>query len=89
MPERSPAGDSEPEVVHVVLHAQLRHYNGGAEAVGWPWRADWTIRDYIDALQIPGHEWMGVVLDGEMSGDVSRVPGPGSTLELVPAMSGG
>lgn len=86
MAERSEeAGD----VVHILLFAQLRHYNGGEEGLDLPWRKGATIRDYIDVLQIPGHEWMGTVLDGELSGDLDRVPGPGSTLELVPAMSGG
>ena len=38
---------------------------------------------------IMGHEFAGVVLDGELTGDTAQVPGPDSVLELVPAMSGG
>ena len=89
MPERSADGGPAPAVIQILLHAQLRYYNGGDERLVLPWRDGATIRDYIDPLQIPGHEWMGTVLDGELSSDLDRVPGPGSTLELVPAMSGG
>ncbi len=87
MPDR-PA-DVPGDVVHVRLHAQLRYYNGGDVELCRPWQAGATIREYIEPLGIPGHEWMGTVLDGELSSDLDRIPEPGSTLELVPAMSGG
>jgi len=75
--------------IRVVLHAHLRHHNGGAEELTLAHRAGATIESYLAQLTVPRHEFMGVVLDGELSGDLSRVPGPGSTLELIPAMSGG
>lgn len=75
--------------VRVVLHAHLRHHNGGREELILPHREGATIEAYLAQLSVPSHEFMGVVLDGELSGDLTRVPGRGSTLELIPAMSGG
>lgn len=75
--------------VRVVLHAHLRLHNGGEEELSLPHRSGATIEDYLSQLTIPPHEFMGVVLNGELSGDLTRVPGPGSILELIPAMSGG
>lgn len=78
-----------PATVRVMLHAHLRHHNGGAEELILPHRPGATIEAYLAQLTVPAHEFMGVVLDGELSGDLTRVPGPGSTVELIPAMSGG
>lgn len=75
--------------IKIMLHAHLRHHNGGREALSLPYCAGATIAEYLTQLAVPEHEFMGVVLDGELSGDRGRVPGPGSVLELIPAMSGG
>ena len=73
----------------MVLHAHLRHHNDGQEELTLPHQPGATIEAYLAQLSVPRHEFMGVVLDGELSGDMTRVPAPGSTLELIPAMSGG
>ncbi len=75
--------------ITVMLHAHLRHYNGGVEALTVDHLPGTAVQGYLDRLAIPRHEYMGVVLDGELTGDLSRVPGPGAVLELIPAMSGG
>ena len=79
----------EPAVIKVRLPAQLRHYNDGSEETTLPHSAGATIADYIEKLDIPGHEYMGVFIDGTLTGDHSLVLEPGAELELVPAMSGG
>jgi hypothetical protein len=75
--------------VQVVLHAQLRYYNDGEEETTLPFAVGSTIADYIARLPIPQHEFMGVVLDGTLTGDLTLVPVAGARIELVPAMSGG
>jgi len=47
------------------------------------------VADYIEGPGIPGHELMGIVLDGELSVALDRVPAAGALLELVPAVTGG
>lgn len=81
--------DQGRELVHFLLPAQIRRYNGGVEEASLPWVQGATVADYVARLAIPAHEFMGVVLDGTLTGDLARVPGPGSRLELVPALSGG
>ena len=76
-------------VVQVVLHAQLRYYNDGQEELTLPFVDGSTIADYVGRLPIPDHEFMGVVLDGTLTGDLDLVPAAGARIELVPAMSGG
>ncbi len=82
----------EPRI-RVLLNAQLRYYNGGDEESNVPFVPGATVGDYVARVveqhSIPTHEYYGYVLDGTMTGDESLVPGPGSTLELVPALSGG
>ncbi len=78
----------EPRV-ELVLHAQLRYYNDGEEELTLPFVEGSSIADYIARLPIPEHEFMGVVLDGTLTGDLEQVPGAGARIELVPAMSGG
>ena len=78
-----------PEQVRVLLPAHLRHYNDGDEELALPWVEGATLAHYLEVLGIPEHEFMGIVLDGELSADRTRVPDSGSTIELVPAMSGG
>ncbi len=73
----------------MLLPAQLRYHNGGEEELRVPYRQGAPLSDYLALLGIPEHEFMGIVLDGELSADRTRVPGPGSTIELVPSMSGG
>jgi sulfur carrier protein ThiS len=75
--------------ITVVLHAHLRHHNGGEERLTVPHRPEATVADYVAALAIPGHEFMGVVLDGELMTALDGVPEQGATLELVPAVTGG
>ena len=75
--------------VRIVLHAHLRHHNQGQEQLTLPHCPGASIADYLAQLTVPPHEFMGVVLDGELSGDLSRVPAVGSVVELIPAMSGG
>lgn len=75
--------------LRILLHAHLRHYNDGREETSLPFRAGATVAEYLATLDIPGHEFAGVVLDGELTGDTSRIPRVDSVLELVPAMSGG
>ena len=75
--------------VQVVLHAQLRYYNDGEEEMTLPHVAGSSIADYVGQLPIPEHEFMGVVLDGTLTGDLTLVPAAGARIELVPAMSGG
>ncbi len=75
--------------LRILLHAHLRHYNEGREETSLPFRDGATVAEYLATLAIPGHEFAGVVLDGELTGDTAQVPGPDSVLELVPAMSGG
>ncbi len=77
------------ESLRILLHAHLRHYNEGREETSLPFRAGATVAEYLAVLDIPGHEFAGVVLDGELTGDVTLVPQRDSVLELVPAMSGG
>jgi len=80
---------SEADTITVLLHAHLRHYNGGEEELRLPHQEGSTVQAYLDSLAIPQHEYMGVVLDGTLTGDLSLVPAAGAVLELVPAMSGG
>jgi hypothetical protein len=80
---------ADEATITVVLHAHLRHHNKGVERLVVPHRPGATVADYVEALAIPGHEFMGVVLDGELMTALDRVPGPGATLELVPAVTGG
>ncbi len=54
-----------------------------------PFEAGATIAHYLELLNIPGHEFAGVILDGTLTGDTSLVPERHSVLELMPAMSGG
>jgi len=75
--------------ITMVLHAHLRHHNGGQERLELPHREGATVADYVAAAAIPGHEFMGVVLDGELMTRLDRVPEPGATVELVPAVTGG
>ncbi len=75
--------------LRVLLHAQLRHYNGGSEETTLPFSRGATVAHYLTLLGIPGHEFAGVVLDGTLTGDTSLVPAEDSVLELMPAMSGG
>ena len=75
--------------ISVILHAHLRHHNGGEERLTMPHRPGATVADYVAQLAIPSHEFMGVVLDGELTSELDRVPRPGATLELVPAVTGG
>jgi hypothetical protein len=75
--------------ITVMLHAHLRHYNGGREELRLPHREGATVADYIEGLAIPGHEYMGVVLNGVLTDRLDRVPGPGAVVELVPAVTGG
>lgn len=77
------------ELIQVVLHAQLRYYNDGDENTTLPFVAGSSIADYIAQLTIPEHEFMGVVLDGTLTGDLTLVPTAGARIELVPAISGG
>ena len=77
------------EPVRILLHAHLRHHNGGEEETSLPFMPGASVGDYLAQLAIPEHEFMGLVLDGRLTGDRSLVPEPGSVLELVPAMSGG
>jgi hypothetical protein len=78
-----------PETIKVLLHAQLRYYNGGREETTLPYTPGATVGDYLDQLDIPGHEHAGVIIDGRLSGDRTIVVGSGAVLELVPAISGG
>ena len=78
-----------PEGLRVLLPAQLRYYNGGEDELRMPYQPGAALAEYLAMLDIPEHEFMGVVLDGELSADRTRVPGPDSTIELVPSMSGG
>jgi molybdopterin converting factor small subunit len=75
--------------ITVMLHAHLRHHNGGREELRLPHRPGATVADYIASLAIPGHEYMGVVLDGELTDRLDQVPAPGAVVELVPAVTGG
>ena len=75
--------------VRVVLHAHLRYYNDGDEELSLPFVQGSSIADYVAGLEIPEHEFMGVVLDGTLTGDLELVPAAGARIELVPAMSGG
>ena len=77
------------ETIKILLRAHLRYNNGGREEIDLPFRAGATIADYLKQLPVPTHEFMGVALDGELSGDLTRIPAAGSVLELIPAMSGG
>ncbi len=72
-----------------MLHAHLRHYNQGSEETSLPFAPGATVADYLAQLSIPGHEYMGVVIDGTLTSDTTQVLEPGARLELVPAMSGG
>jgi len=78
-----------PDTIRVLLHAQLRHYNGGREETMLPYTPGATVGDYLDRLGIPGHEVAGVVIDGRLSGDRTIVLERESVLELIPAISGG
>lgn len=75
--------------VRVMLHAHLRHYNHGSEETTLPFAPGATVADYLERLAIPRHEYMGVVVDGTLTGDTSIVLAPGAVLELMPAISGG
>jgi len=75
--------------IRVLLHAHLRHYNQGDDQTTLPYSPGATVADYLGRLAIPGHEYMGVVVNGTLTGDTSIVLAPGSVLELVPAISGG
>ncbi len=77
------------QTLRILLHAQLRHYNDGKDETALPFKPGAPIAHYLEQLNIPGHEFAGVVLDGVLTGDTSLVPGPDSVLELMPAMSGG
>jgi hypothetical protein len=78
-----------PEQLRVLLPAQLRYYNGGVDETQVRFCQGATLAHYLAVLDIPGHEFMGIVLDGVLSCDLTRVPGPNSVIELVPSMSGG
>jgi hypothetical protein len=80
---------AERGAIQVVLHAHLRYYNDGDEETSLPFVEGASVADYVAQLSIPDHEFMGVVLDGTLTGDLGLVPGAGARLELVPAMSGG
>ncbi len=79
--------------MRVLLHAQLRHYNEGNEESSVPFVPGATLGDYVQCIteqhSIPAHEFHGYVLDGKLTSDTSLIPSPGSTVELVPALSGG
>ena len=77
------------ETITVLLHAHLRHYNQGSEETTLPFVDGATVAEYLDRLAIPGHEYMGVIVDGTLTGDKSIELPAGATLELVPAISGG
>lgn len=78
-----------PQQIVVILHAHLRHYNNGNEQTTLPFVTGATVADYLEVLAIPGHEYMGVVVNGTLTGDTTIVLEPGDELGLVPAMSGG
>jgi len=75
--------------IRVMLHAQMRHYNGGSEETSLPFVVGATSGDYLERLAIPQHEYMGLIIDGILTNDRTLVLSPGSLLELVPAISGG
>jgi molybdopterin converting factor small subunit len=81
--------DEAGPTIQVLLHAQLRYYNGGSEETTLPFVSGATVTDYVEQLAIPGYEWMGVIIDGTLSNDLSTVLERGTVLELIPAVSGG
>ena len=83
------SGASPAAAVKLLLRAHLRLHNSGQEELLLPHVQGASIAHYLAQTTVPAHEFMGVVLDGVLSGDLTRVPGPGSVVELVPAMSGG
>ena len=81
---------SEPgPTIEVLLHAQLRYYNGGSEETSLPHTPGATVAEYLEQLAIPDHEYMGLIIDGTLTTKTTAVLAPGTVLELMPAMSGG
>ena len=58
--------------VRVMLHAHLRHYNGGDEESQVAFVPGATLGDYVARIvaqhAIPAHEYHGYVLDGTLIG---------------------